>query len=216
MSNINMDEKGPLTVSDPEIGSITKSDSELSEPKIESTLEQVSRQVAVAAPAWEVRLAKESVKQFASPLDDPAHRQLFATAKEAFDYTLKTYPSQIELARVRNQPLSEADMKEVVVSPKRRLEDFYPAGTDVQGMQRRVQVGAEVEQILAGLRQTGYRPNEQLRQMAAPESETIAKIPHLSTEDLLKLGHEAYMAGKHGISRKCRIELNKRGAQATW
>lgn len=169
---------------------------------------------------WEKKKAALSITKFMCQFEKPGkNTTLFETKQECIDYTEKTYPAQVELLFSENK---EVTPEPVVIEPKRELADFHNPGQAGIAMALAGPKNENLAKVVAlagaqsakGNASQGSPLMQQVATMS--EGDMLAKMPHMSTDELQIVGRTASHNGKTHIARMARSTITKRGAKPGW
>jgi len=181
-------------------------------PLLARAHERINARNQVVAANWQKRIQEEGKRMYVCPLERGPKRQRFETPDECLTYMQQQYPTQLAAAKASGTVVQP---REILVAPKRRLEDFYPP--EVAERMRRLHEGvAQAHKRTAGIQQSMNHPSKTLKMLHAPETEQMAQVPHLGTDELQALGREASKHGKTNLARLVRRTLKGRGVNAAW
>ena len=183
-----------------------------SEPFLVKHVATVAGHADMLHKNWQDRVAKEGTKAWINPLAPREQRIKHPTKKACQDEITKKYQMQVKQAKLTNQPKSKYTPQEIVVEPKRTLEDFM--GPKAAAMTRAAEAVAGTVQNLGNLaHQLSGRQLTSGALMGMVESAAVGRVNELSDDELKACVNRATFGGKLKLAKAAKAACATRGVK---
>lgn len=180
---------------------------------VERSLKRTSAVADDVASRWQERMARDSKTMFKCPISGCKHEP-FATKRLANAHIREFHPRTIEMFKLQKADPASYTPKEIVVNPKRTIEDLVPENL-AKHMRLAAETHAGLQHIQNRGRQlakTGVAQNASSLLMM-PESSAEARLPGLSDDQLIEANRLFFARGKTNLVRETRRIGRERGVK---
>ena len=180
------------------------------EPALEQHVATVVGHAEMLAKNYQERVAREGEHVWINPLA-PKDKQIHHKSKKACQTEIDTkYKMQAQQAKLTKQPKEKYTPQEIIIEPKRTLEDFM--GPKAASMMRAAkEIAGSVQNLGSLAHQLSGRELTAGQLMAMQEVTAIARLGDLSDAQLKDCLHKATFGGKTKLAKAARRACATRG-----